>query len=78
MWVAASMDECLGFFHSKREAMGAVLKQTCLPVKSRKIEAGMYEVTDVGDSQFTMLFWVMTERKAVLNGFEYKEEKENG
>lgn len=70
MWIAASMDECLGKFSTKREAMNAVSRQTCLPTRSRKIEAGVYEVTDVGDTQFSMHFWVMTDRKAVLNGFE--------
>lgn len=70
MWIAASIDEHLGVFRTKKEAMEAVLKQTCLPIKSRKIEPGLYEVTDKGDSQFAMHFWVMNKQKAVLNGFK--------
>ena len=69
MWVVASMDKCLGVFQTKKDAMDVVMRQTCLPIKSKKIEPGLYEVTDVGDSQFAMFFWVITKRKAILNGF---------
>lgn len=66
MWIAASLDERLGKFHNKKDALNAVLLRICLPFKSRRIAPGLYEITTAAASSY----WIMTEQKAKFNGFE--------
>lgn len=43
-WITTFLDEKLGDFCSKRDAMNAVFQHTSLLQKSRRIEEGLYEV----------------------------------
>lgn len=65
-WIAASLDEKLGDFCSKRDTMNALFQHTSLPQKSRRIEEGLYEVVTLSGATY----WIMSNYKAKLNGFE--------